>query len=574
MRIIVSILAVFALVAVFITSMGQAAVNAYLSDLPFQPAGLKYVNGGYFDGIRVNSHQTITTMSGSQYYSWDRPIQINGQEYDKAVLFHVVHDETVEATWSLNRRYSTLNAMIGLDDTQDMPGIFPHITVRFIGDHRTLGSASFQSVYGTPNPTPKVEISVAGINSLTVEVTMTGTGGGTNLDIVNPQLLGGSELATNASTKSAENQSQLAEQRAAAEAQLRILASKSQERFLVYKSRFQLEQIDRHVKLLNAALQQVSCTDCRTILQHKIAVATSLRATIAQAMRPVPDLQHSLAGGNVGPAPRVFPTVPPTPSPTTTPGGSHAGSGPGLGNRPGQAPCVVPQITGLSVGNGQPGDLVIINGSGFGHAGNEAELILSGLSTPSMMNVQYWSPTQILADINSDITGVQASTAYIYVFAPPCQQGGGVQKSNAYQFQFNPTLTGPVALPISRSDVSWGSSSCPGCGNLPLLLSATQATDTITAGPVFGDKLDDVFFTSPSYQLINGWTVQNADLDPLLTPTKNDGCQIGSGGTTGSSSPAVDVHCWVSSNGPFNSPGTAGYVLTIYIQGPVGTTYH
>jgi len=188
MRTLAPILAFFALGAVFITPMAQAKDVVYLSDLRFKPAGLRYVNGGYFDGIRVNGNQTIDTMSGSQSYTWDAPIKVNGQAYDKGLLFHVVHDETVKATWTLNHRYKELTAMVGLDDTQDIAGIFPRVTVNFIGDQKTLGSATIRSVYGKPNPTPSVDINISGVNSLTVEVTMKGTGGGTNLDIVNPEL--------------------------------------------------------------------------------------------------------------------------------------------------------------------------------------------------------------------------------------------------------------------------------------------------------------------------------------------------------------------------------------------------
>ena len=183
MRTTVSMLSVFA------TAIAQAANVVYLSDLPFKASGLKgNPNGGYFDGIRVNSHETIITTSGSQSNEWDRPTRIDEQEYDKSLLFHVVKDETVTATWALNHGFTKLTAMIGLDDTQDIPGIYPLITVNFIGDGKVLGSASIQSVYGKPNPTPGVDINVSGVNSLMVEITFKGTGGGTNVDIVNPEL--------------------------------------------------------------------------------------------------------------------------------------------------------------------------------------------------------------------------------------------------------------------------------------------------------------------------------------------------------------------------------------------------
>jgi hypothetical protein len=189
MRSIVSTLALFAIVAVFITAIAQAASVVYLSDQHFKPAGLKgNPSGGYYDGIRVNSHETIITNSGSQANQWDRPTQISGQEYDKSLLFHVVKDETVTATWSLDHNFTKLTAMIGLDDTQDIPGIYPLVTVNFIGDGNARGSAAIQSVFGKPNPTPSVDIDVTGVNSLTVAITFKGTGGGTNLDIVNPEL--------------------------------------------------------------------------------------------------------------------------------------------------------------------------------------------------------------------------------------------------------------------------------------------------------------------------------------------------------------------------------------------------
>jgi hypothetical protein len=189
LRTIASTLAVFAFSTVFTSALAQTANVVYLSDLRFKASGLKGdPNGGYYDGIRVNSHETIITNRGTQANRWDRPTQINGQEYDKSVLFHVVKDETVTATWALNRGYKELTAMIGLDDTQDIPGIYPLVTATFSGDGKTLGGASIQSVFGQPNPTPQVDLNVSGVNSLTVAITFKGTGGGTNVDIVNPAL--------------------------------------------------------------------------------------------------------------------------------------------------------------------------------------------------------------------------------------------------------------------------------------------------------------------------------------------------------------------------------------------------
>jgi hypothetical protein len=362
---------------------------------------------------------------------------------------------------------------------------------------------------------------------------------------------------------------QLAQRRAAAVAQRRILANKAHGLFLAYKARFQLGQIDRHIRLLNAALNRVSCTACRVVLQRKITTATSLRTNIAQTKQPVMRLGPMLAlrepvylksstypgGLHVlgGPAP--------SPTPSQTSGGAHA-----AGNTHG-APlpvCQAPLIASLSVSRGQPGDLLIINGSGLGPGSNNGVQLILGQGGHRSMNVDYWSPTQIIAGI-PDITGVQASSGYIYVIAPPCQQGMGAQKSNAVPFQFNPELE-PQQLPIASSDAAWGNFSCGigGCGSSPGFQSAS-AGNTVWAGAFVGKRADDQFFSG--YQLINGWVVQAVDLLPEFSVTSSNGCQIGSD-NIGSASPHVDVHCYVS---PSN--GLAGYVLSITINGPVGVRY-
>jgi hypothetical protein len=366
---------------------------------------------------------------------------------------------------------------------------------------------------------------------------------------------------------------QLAQRRAAAVTQRRILANKAQQLFLAYKARFQLGQIDRHIRLLNAAMNRISCAACRVVLQRKITTATSLRTNIVQTKQPVMRLGPMLA-----PRETVYlksSTYPgglhvlggPAPSPTPSQsGGAHAAGGSTHG-----APlpaCQAPVIASLSVSAGQPGDLVIINGSGLGPGSiNGAQLILSGKAGqggPRSMNVEYWSPTQVIAGV-PNITGVQASPGYIYVIAPSCQQGMGSQKSNTVQFQFNPELE-PQQLPIASNDAAWGDFSCGigGCGSYPGFGPAI-AGDSVWAGTFVGKRADDQFFSG--YQLINGWLVQAVDLLPEFSVTSSNGCQISSD-SIGSASPHVDVHCYVS---PRN--GSAGYVLSITINGPVGVPY-
>jgi NPCBM/NEW2 domain len=186
MRKLVSIFACvgLALVAPLVFAL---AGEIYLSDSPFQPAGLKYINGGYFDGIRVDNHQSIRTMSGVQAYSWDAPMKIGSQPYSKGLMFHLVGSETVKATWKLNKRYQSLSAIIGLDNVQDVPGVFPHVVVNFIGDGKRVGTATIDDQYGKPAPTASVNVPLTGVRSLIVEVILA-RAQGTNIDIVNPEL--------------------------------------------------------------------------------------------------------------------------------------------------------------------------------------------------------------------------------------------------------------------------------------------------------------------------------------------------------------------------------------------------
>jgi len=329
---------------------------------------------------------------------------------------------------------------------------------------------------------------------------------------------------------------------AEAKAKLQSLAGEAENRFLAYRSTFQLGQIDRHVKLLNAALQP--CTKCRSALQSQIAAVTTLRAGIVQTMRPVTQLGQTL----VGHAPGV-------PMLGTSGISGH------------QLSCPAPQISSLSVNQGQPGDPVVVNGSGFGTSANFAAILFIGSGGKSYaMSATSWTDGQILAYVPA-FTGVQAFPAFIQVLTPLCTQNTSTQKSNVVPFQFNPEPD-TIQLSYSASDAAWASFWClpDVCQSWPgYLCAAPQACDLVEAGGLSGQKGDDQFFTG--YQLINGWVLASVDLQNAAVVTKSNGCSIGSD-SIGSTSPYVDVHCWVS---PVS--GRAGYVLSIYITGPTGVSY-
>jgi hypothetical protein len=330
-------------------------------------------------------------------------------------------------------------------------------------------------------------------------------------------------------------------------AKLQSFAGASQTKFLAYRATFQLGQIDRHIKLLNVAL--LKCVNCRTDLQSKLAAATTLRAGIAKTQRPVVDLGRTFIGEAKKIAPGVLPPGPPS-------GGSN---------------CPVPQITSLSVNNGQPGDPVVINGSGFGSNPGAIQFIGPGGSQYTM-STAYWSSqgTQILAYVPG-ITGVQAFPGFISVVAPACQ--GQTQQSNIEQFQFNPEPdTIMLPIPFGTSAAQFGDFTCSpdNCGSNPddWCLSP-QACDYVNGGAFVGKKGHDQFFSGS--QLINGWVVSAVDLGNNFPVNSSNGCSI-STDSIGSSNPYVDVGCWVSAGG-LGTHGIAAYLLSIYITGPTGLPY-
>lgn len=172
-------------------SLGIAARadTVYLSDLPFKVAGLHGIpNNGYFDAVRVNDAASIKTMKGTEPSDfWDKPTMVNGQAYSKELTFHMIRDGTMMATWNLGGKYKSLDAMVAMDDDQGVPGTYPDVTVKFIGDGKVLQTANLHIEYGKSNPTPAVSVDLSNVKMLMISVTMVHAES-SNVDIINPQL--------------------------------------------------------------------------------------------------------------------------------------------------------------------------------------------------------------------------------------------------------------------------------------------------------------------------------------------------------------------------------------------------
>ena len=127
-------------------------------------------------------------MKGSEPSDvWDAPTKVSGQAYPKELTFHMVRDGTMTATWHLGGKYQHLNATVALDDDQGVPGVYPSVTAKFIGDGKVLQAAEIDTAYGKSNPTQSIDVDLSKVKVLTISVTMVHADS-TNVDVVNPQL--------------------------------------------------------------------------------------------------------------------------------------------------------------------------------------------------------------------------------------------------------------------------------------------------------------------------------------------------------------------------------------------------
>ena len=361
----------------------------------------------------------------------------------------------------------------------------------------------------------------------------------------------------------AQQEAQLAQQGPVEDkAKLDALAKHSHEQFLAYEAKFQMQQVDRHIALLNSLLKNSACVaGCRTVIQSGLADATQVRSNINRTMQPIGNLNEQLR--------HYIPPRELSGGPTISPRGGTAGPGGSPARGGSSGGCTAPQITSLSPSQGQPGDPIMISGSGFTNpanpqAGPSITMVLRGGSYG--LGETFINDSQVIVGVPGP-TGVESQTAYVYVTT--------CQNSNAFPFQFEPEIS-VEQLPVASNEASFADFSCgiDSCGsvsgvfgNSPMFPGyAGLAVDAIHAGALTGRRGDDQFFSN-GYQLKNGWVLDSVNFSQEYTSNSRNGCTL-AGDPIGSASPSVDVHCWVSPRS-----GQAGYVLGIYIHGPKGVPY-
>lgn len=218
------------------------------------------------------------------------------------------------------------------------------------------------------------------------------------------------------------------------------------------------------------------------------------------------------------------------------------------------APATValdPTIGSLSAASGQPGDPILILGSGFSGSPGEVHFIIANgkdVTAP----VTGWNDTQIFAAV-PDASGIQGFNGQVYVKR-------GTAASKYVAFRFNPAtelrtigITADRRIPNEAVAALYGIQTVWHSGFMDW----------------FGKRGDDEFYLNTN--LINGWTVSSAYLDGtkgVLAPDISGSADAYvSEFRPGTASPYVKVHWW--------RDGFSGllYRLNVVIIGPKGVPH-
>ena len=226
-----------------------------------------------------------------------------------------------------------------------------------------------------------------------------------------------------------------------------------------------------------------------------------------------------------------------------------------------------PVITSLSSTSGQPGDPVLLLGSGFSSVPGEVHFIVAdGKDVVAQTN--YWNDEAIVA-IVPDVSGIWAFNGLIYVKR-------GASSSNPLAFRFEPSVEYRTLVMRNHGGATWNefieAGTDPVNGNGVVLHDYRVTIFSIIEG-FTGARGDDQFYLNFPTHLKNGWT---ADSAYLSMPGNSGGIQIvGSADAyiseftpgTATDVTILKVHWWAD----FGS--AVWYSPYIVIKGPKGLPY-
>jgi hypothetical protein len=247
----------------------------------------------------------------------------------------------------------------------------------------------------------------------------------------------------------------------------------------------QKQQATRQTQLLEQVRSKIPA-EAHQKMSQKIATAAS---------RPLPGAK--VMGTALPVALQMTPaTIPPQPSTPASKATKDAKDTPPAG-------ISDPVIATLSISAGQPGDPVLITGSGFSGTAGEVHFIVAN-GRDLIAPISGWNDGQIFAAV-PDVDGLQAFNGQVYV-----RRGGA--NSRFMPFQFNPALE-------YRSLAFTNDRIIPGGGYVTNRPAANASLPGSIGGirvdhdgvtDLFGAGGEDQFFLTT--RLRNGWVVDSAHI--------------------------------------------------------------
>lgn len=224
------------------------------------------------------------------------------------------------------------------------------------------------------------------------------------------------------------------------------------------------------------------------------------------------------------------------------------------------APPVAPNpvIASVNVTQGQPGDPVMITGTGFGTGGEVHFVIAPGrdLVAPA---AAIWSDTQIFTTV-PDAAGVLGFNGTVYIKRPVDNVN-----SNIVPFRFNPAMELRQITLMTESQ-----------------LQQFNGVSAFNQNGYYVRRLHSFMFWGPAgndhiymnARLKNGWIVSQVPLVYLSHPTSTDGGAYLEESHVGTDRPHMNVRfwvdCWASNMFSGGSVPILDYSISMLIQGPKG----
>lgn len=217
-----------------------------------------------------------------------------------------------------------------------------------------------------------------------------------------------------------------------------------------------------------------------------------------------------------------------------------------------------PVIASVNVAQGQPGDPVMITGSGFGTGGEVHFVIAPGrdLVAPA---AAIWSDGQIFTSV-PDASGVLAFNGTVYV-----KSAASSVNSNIVPFRFNPAMELREIKLMKESQ-----------------LQQFNGVTVFNQNGYYVRRMHSFMFWGPvgndhiymNTRLKNGWTVSQTPLVYLSFPQFTDGGVYLEESHVGTDRPHMNVRfwvdCWASNMFTGGSSPTLDYSISMLIQGPKG----